>query len=239
MTSTLLDSPGSRAQPLDPPALGPMLTAAIHNGRNIVMAARGYAELIQRRPDESLRHREWADKMIRQLDRLIELYARMGELAPSPSNWVRCPLEAVVARAERSARLRLREPARSVVLYRDTALSADVTGDLEDIARAVSAVLENAFEATPPGGTVRAALEVHGPGRFQLTFDDEGSGLGPDAHERAGRPFYTTKPERLGLGLYLANAALGRYGLRLLLSNRPEGGARATITQDRAEGGLQ
>jgi hypothetical protein len=48
-----------------------------------------------------------------------------------------------------------------------------------------------------------------------------------------------SNPERLGLGPILANAALGRYGQRLLVSTPPEGGARAKIPTDRAEGGLQ
>jgi two-component system sensor histidine kinase RegB len=38
----------------------------------------------------------------------------------------------------------------------------------------------------------------------------------------------------MGLGLFIAQTLLGRYGARLAFGNRREGGARVSVTWDRA-----
>lgn len=55
---------------------------------------------------------------------------------------------------------------------------------------------------------------------------DYGEGLKGDAIQRAGQPFFTTKPrgEGFGIGLFLANANIERFGGKVRLTNR-EGGA--------------
>lgn len=56
---------------------------------------------------------------------------------------------------------------------------------------------------------------------------DDGEGLNEEAMERAGEAFFTSKgPEKgLGIGLFLANTNIERFGGSVRLFNRPEGGA--------------
>ena len=64
---------------------------------------------------------------------------------------------------------------------------------------------------------------------LNLTVLDYGEGFSSIAEAAAGKPFFTTKAEGQGLGLYLANAVMDRFGGRLQLSNRKEGGAQAVV----------
>ena len=60
---------------------------------------------------------------------------------------------------------------------------------------------------------------------------DQGPGFNEHDLHRAGNSTFTTKANGrgLGIGLYLARAALVRFGGSLMLSNRTGGGAQAKI----------
>lgn len=98
----------------------------------------------------------------------------------------------------------------------------------------------NAAQAMPAGGTltVRSALqEVSGgssdPGcRVMLEVEDTGPGIRPEHLPKIFEAFYTTKPpgQGTGLGLAIVRRILHIHGANIVLGNRSEGGARATLT---------
>jgi len=65
----------------------------------------------------------------------------------------------------------------------------------------------------------------------QLVFEvrDRGTGFNPVTRENAGIPFYTTKTDGHGLGLYLVQAIVHRFGGHVKLLNREGGGACTRI----------
>ena len=66
---------------------------------------------------------------------------------------------------------------------------------------------------------------------LRLEISDHGEGVNETVSAHAGEPFFTTKPpgKGLGLGLFLAQSAIGRLGGSVQLFNRAEGGACARI----------
>ncbi len=65
-----------------------------------------------------------------------------------------------------------------------------------------------------------------------LEIYDRGAGLSPQVEREAGRPFFTTKQpgQGMGLGLFLAQASLNRFGGAVQLRNREGGGACTQIS---------
>lgn len=61
-----------------------------------------------------------------------------------------------------------------------------------------------------------------------ISIRDFGAGLDTDKMEMLGQPFVTDKADGLGLGLFLSQATLTRFGGTVNLQNCPEGG---TLTQ--------
>jgi two-component system sensor histidine kinase RegB len=61
-----------------------------------------------------------------------------------------------------------------------------------------------------------------------ISIRDFGAGLDTDKIEMLGQPFVTDKADGLGLGLFLSQATLTRFGGTVSLQNAPEGG---TLTQ--------
>jgi two-component system sensor histidine kinase RegB len=96
------------------------------------------------------------------------------------------------------------------------------------LSQAIANLLNNAADASPGG----VEVEGHWNAReLKLFIRDEGPGLPVNNAAHAGKAFVTTKPEGMGLGLYLAHLTLRRLGGRLNLCNRDTGkGLVAEVT---------
>ena len=101
--------------------------------------------------------------------------------------------------------------------------------DEELLERAFENVVRNAMAAAASGGrhVFVSAREVDG--RVELLIDDDGPGLAAD-HPGEIRPFYTTRPGGLGLGLPLARKIVLLHGGSLELAGRSPSGARVLIS---------
>lgn len=91
------------------------------------------------------------------------------------------------------------------------------------LSQSILNLLNNAADASRK----HVEIEVSWDDReLHMQILDYGEGLKGDAIQRAGQPFFTTKPrgEGFGIGLFLANANIERFGGKVRLTNR-EGGA--------------
>jgi len=115
-----------------------------------------------------------------------------------------------------------------------------VRGVAAELRALLQALVVNAAEASPEGGTVRVVLTpllppgqpVAGaePRRVRLAVIDSGPGLAPEVRGRLFSPHVTTKPEGSGMGLYLAHRiATSRYGGTLEIGEAAGGGTRALL----------
>jgi len=68
--------------------------------------------------------------------------------------------------------------------------------------------------------------------QLHLEILDDGEGLNAEAIQRAGEAFFTSKGpgQGFGIGLFLANTNIERFGGNVRLFNRPEGGACTHVT---------
>jgi two-component system sensor histidine kinase RegB len=98
------------------------------------------------------------------------------------------------------------------------------------VAQALRGVLKNARQASPAESTVQ--LEVIGQNdTSRFIVRDRGGGMTAAVIERAGEPFFTTKPpgQGMGLGLFLTRAVLARLGGSLELTSVPGRGTTAVL----------
>jgi len=107
----------------------------------------------------------------------------------------------------------------------------------QELQQVIINLLINALQAMPQGGVLRLETrdwvfsegDTPKPGA-QLGVIDSGPGLAPGVQERLFRPFFTTKNDGNGLGLWISQGLLERYGGRLEAGNRPDGrGAVFTV----------
>jgi PAS domain S-box-containing protein len=75
--------------------------------------------------------------------------------------------------------------------------------------------------------TVRTRLD--GEGVVELAVIDAGHGIEPDKLPRLFEPFYTTKPNGMGMGLSIARTIIAAHHGRIWAENNPSGGAAFRI----------
>lgn len=122
---------------------------------------------------------------------------------------------------------------------RGIALAADVDADVharcapDKVERVLLNLLTNALRHTPSDGTVAVQVEPR-TGEVQVTVEDTGEGLGPEAEQRMFDRFWRGDPARsargTGLGLAIARGLVEAHGGRIWAENRPGGGARVSFT---------
>jgi two-component system sensor histidine kinase ChvG len=114
--------------------------------------------------------------------------------------------------------------------------SAVVMGKPDRLARAISAIIDNAVSFSPPGGLVEIAVARVGD-EVRIRIDDEGPGVPPEAREAIFNRFHSVRPEgenfgrHSGLGLAIAQAIVNGHDGEIDVQDRDDApsGARFTI----------
>jgi two-component system sensor kinase FixL len=70
----------------------------------------------------------------------------------------------------------------------------------------------------------------------EVTVSDNGHGIAADKLPLVFEPFFTSKPNGLGMGLAISRSIIEAHGGRLWAENNPAGGATFTFTLPTAEG---
>jgi PAS domain S-box-containing protein len=113
----------------------------------------------------------------------------------------------------------------------------DVTEDLpslvlapDRIQQALLNLVLNAMEAMPDGGQLCVSTSrTDAPLGVSVSFADTGPGIAPDALPHIFDPFYTTKSEGLGLGLYITRNIVEEHRGRIEVESLFGEGATFTV----------
>jgi signal transduction histidine kinase len=96
---------------------------------------------------------------------------------------------------------------------------APIAGDRVQVQQVVLNLLMNGIEAmsSDEGRARDLALTTRNldPDQVQVTIEDSGTGLDPNAMDKIFDPFYTTKPSGMGMGLAICRSILEAHGGRL------------------------
>jgi len=89
-------------------------------------------------------------------------------------------------------------------------------------------LLLNAIDAMQDQPVERRTIKIHAglhALRVRVSVRDAGPGIRADALESIFRPFFTTKPQGMGMGLAICRSLIEGYGGALRAENHPDGGA--------------
>lgn len=112
-----------------------------------------------------------------------------------------------------------------------------VFADNVQIQQVIVNLMRNASEAMRDSAHRELVVitELSGDGMSMISVVDTGTGVVPDIAEQVFRPFVTTKPNGMGIGLSISKSIIEAHGGRIWAENVPGGGAAFRFTLRRVQ----
>jgi signal transduction histidine kinase len=207
-------------------ALGQMAATVAHEVKNPLSAIKSIAQVMSEDEQLKTQHARDLSLIIGETDRLNKSVTQLLSFASKQ------PPAVMPSRAEDLVR-------RVVALFhadaadRNINLEARVDGGapLDGVQTAaagdaLSNLILNALQATPPGGTVTVESYLE-DGFAVFSVSDTGKGVAPEMHVKIWEPFFTTRQRGTGLGLAIVRKRMEEAGgSARLAANENGGGAR-------------
>jgi two-component system sensor histidine kinase HydH len=198
-------------------ALGQLSAGLAHELRNPLGTIKTSAEMLSRNvQSENEVAREMAGFIVSEADRTNSLvtrflqFARPLQLRRDDSDLAHT-LDRAVAQVEREA--------QGVAIYKNYAPEiAPFPFDAELLERVFYNLILNAVQATASGGAVTVKTRAAG-GMVEVAVIDRGAGIDPKQRDSIFNPFFTTKPEGVGLGLAIVAKIVDEHGGKITVES--------------------
>ncbi|MCG3113233.1 MAG: ATP-binding protein [Candidatus Manganitrophus sp. SB1] len=199
-------------------AIGEMASAVAHGIRNPLASIRSSAEIAL---EENPPFRVTAEEIIHETDRIEDwirellVYSKPPNGIPASiriNDLIQATLDSLDREmAKRNVKSTLTLEPSSPLVHTDEALMRHVFISL----------IANALDAMPQGGelTVISRYEKSAD-RMEILIKDTGGGIPKEQIDKVLKPFYTTKPKGMGVGLSLAKRIIERHGGTLRLESK-------------------
>ncbi|MGE5470046.1 MAG: sensor histidine kinase [Bacteroidota bacterium] len=210
-------------------AMGEMAASLAHQLRTPLAAALLYTSNLGQAgiPDEARsRFSDKASAQLRRLERLIQdvlLFARGESIGRDVM-----PAGDLLIEAAQTVEPLMREHGLEFVVE-ETCAGMVIVGSRKALFGALVNLLENAMQATPPGGKICLSGKRHGD-LLMIAVRDSGPGVTLEARARIFEPFFTTKGQGTGLGLAIALGVARAHGGTIELFSAPGEGAEFVMT---------
>jgi len=201
-----------------------MAVGLAHELRNPLASIRGCAQQLAKLHSSNTLHKELADIIVRESDRLDNIVARFMDLArPRPLIAVRTDMAALIEEVVNM--LRRRPEAASIQIEVKNSRRPVLHCDPERIKQVFLNIAINALEAMRGSGKLLIELTEGAPDALVsdhqtvtpadgiiIRFTDTGPGIRSKDLDRIFLPFFTTKADGVGMGLAIANKNVAEHG---------------------------
>lgn len=199
-------------------ALGQLTAGLAHELRNPLSTIKSSAELLQKNlPAANEVACEVAGFISTEVDRTNSLITRFLDFAkPLKLKLEPVDVSTVIDRAVRD----LERHTKTTVHRNYSPDVRTVSIDSELMERVFYNLLLNASQASPPDATITVRTRMLNDNKqVEVAVIDRGSGIPPGNLENIFNPFFTTKPEGIGLGLAIVSKIVGEHKGRILVES--------------------
>jgi len=206
-------------------ALGQLSAGLAHELRNPLGTIKASAEMLERGvAKENEIAREVSGFITSEVDRANSLVTRFLEFARPLK--LKSAVEDITATLNRTIAVLERDPgARHVAVIRNYAPDVPpFSFDSELMERVFYNLLLNAAQATAPGGEITVKTR-RVDSLAEISVIDRGSGIDPKLLDTIFNPFFTTKPEGVGMGLSIVSRIVDEHGGRIAVESEPGKGS--------------
>ena len=218
-------------------SLGMMVEEIAHQVRNPIASIGGYAQRLMKASVSSPKTEAYLNRVLRETKRLEEMIRRMEELVKMPRPvFQREKFLEVVERTLQG--VSQEEKAKGVSFnLEEGSLEGEEYFYIDKslVIRALSHILENSIESVGQGkgkkdrNRIRVFLACNQE-NVEISVSDRGEGISKKNLDRIFEPFFSTRPERVGLGLTFVKRVMEDHGGRIRVDSRLRSGTTVTLT---------
>ncbi|MBB3220951.1 sensor histidine kinase [Pseudoduganella umbonata] len=187
------------------------------------LAARGSSDMLAGALEEIVGQSKRASEIVKRVRSLIN---------PQRALYESVAVASVIAHAEALARPELQRDGVRLRVSPDDG-GATVRGDRVLLEQVLVNLIHNAVQAVQDLPAQRRCIELASARAGQgvrITVADHGPGIPAERLDQVFAPFYTSKPDGLGLGLSICRTIVEAHGGAIAVDNRAGGGAAFTVT---------
>jgi len=223
-------------------SLGMMVEEIAHQVRNPIVTIGGYSQRLLKIFSPPPKGKSYLHEILREAKRLETMIQRLEEYILSPKPAFRKErIEKVVETVLQTAS---EEAAEKGIFFNLETRALDGRGDFFIdkglMAKALAYILENSIEAVTQipmgrkGSVVKVSLFGDG-GSIGVSISDRGEGIPKKNLDRIFEPFFSTRPNRVGLGLTFVKRVVEEQGGSIRVESRFKKGTTVTLifTKDR------
>jgi len=216
--------------------LGMMVEEIAHQIRNPVVAIGGYTQRLIKAFSPSTKGKSYLHQILRETKRLETMIQRVEEyvLIPKPT-FYKEKIQEVVETALQGFSMEATEKEVSINLEtRALEGEGDLFIDKDLLSKAFFFILENSIEASAQmpmgkkGRIVKVSLFEDGED-IGISISDKGEGVPQKNINQIFDPFFSTRPDRVGLGLTMAKRVVEEQGGRIQVESRLKRGTTITL----------
>ncbi|HFJ9441503.1 MULTISPECIES: ATP-binding protein [Bacillus] len=205
--------------------VGKMAASVGHEIKNPLASLKGFTQLQREKHGKDPVYKQ----MIFEIENMNSMISELMEVATcKPSIYKKQNIGEIALQAVTIVREKMNES--NIQLISNVEEKAiEVECDERKIRGVVLYVMKNALEAMEQGGVLDLRLENKGKDYVMLSVIDNGYGIKKENLERVKEAFYTTKQDKIGLGLTVADRIVNEHLGKLHISSERDKGTRIDI----------
>lgn len=216
--------------------LGMMVEEVAHQVRNPIASIGGYTRRLMKTSGSSPREEAYFNRVLQETKRLEEMLRRMEEWVKTPRPVFR--KENIIEVVEQTLQNMIQsEKAQGISFNLEEGSLKGMDSfyiDRDLVTRALSHLLANSIESI---GQVRAKKDQKKIRIFlscneesvEISVSDRGEGIAKKSMDRIFEPFFSTRPERVGLGLTFVKRVMEDHGGSIRVDSRLRKGTTITL----------
>jgi len=214
-------------------ALGELSTSIAHEIRNPLVSIGGFARRLDRIFPADASEKRYTQTIMKEVERLEKI---LNHILTYTHEEAMALKELDLREVMEESLSMISESLRSGGIQLDKAFSEKVPGvkgDYDQLKQAFFNLISNAYESM--NGKGRLSIRIHplwknGSSFVRVEVEDTGGGIDPESLHHIFNPFYTTKDNRLGLGLPIIHKIATFHQGQIEVNNHPGKGVTFLLT---------
>jgi two-component system sensor histidine kinase HydH len=212
--------------------MGEMGSTLAHEIRNPLAGIKGYAQIIEKRPQE-VRNKGFARRITAEVMRLESLVSDLLAYTGSNSfSMSSVDLQGLIVHTVSFIRQEAEQ--QHVTVTSECPEGVRISGNRDKLEQVFLNLMKNAIQSMPEGGRLLITANASGKNVI-ITVSDSGQGIRPEDLPRIFEPFFTTKVRGTGLGLALCKKIVAEHKGEIRVESALGRGTSVSIILPRME----